>query len=289
MTKKFALALLLASFALLYYKVGADLIHDWSIDDNYSHGFLIVPVALYFAWERRKNFLETPPKPSGMGLAVVLASLGVLALGLVGFEFFLTRISILGVLAGTVLYLYGWAHLQLALFPIAFLLLMIPIPAIIFNQIAFPLQLLASRCGEMILMAAGVPVLREGNVITLANTSLEVAEACSGIRSLVSLLTLGIVYGYLVDSRVWMRTALAILTIPTAIMVNAIRVSGTGLAASFYGPEVAEGFFHSFSGWLMFLAAFAALFLAHRVLTRMFPLKKGLESSPEKAMAKETA
>jgi exosortase len=266
-----ALALLIASFALLYYKIGVDLVHNWSIDDNYSHGFLIIPIALYFAWERRKRFFETPAKPSNVGLAIVLASIGVLTVGLLGVEFFLSRLSILGVLAGTVLFLYGWAHLQILFFPIAFLILMIPIPAIVFNQIAFPLQLLASRFGEMILMVAGVPVLREGNVINLANTSLEVAEACSGIRSLVSLLTLGIVYGYLVDSRLWMRTTLALVTIPIAILVNAMRVSGTGLAASFYGPEVAEGFFHSFSGWLMFLAAFAALFVFQRMLLWVFP------------------
>jgi exosortase len=268
MNKKLAvaIALMVGSFFLLYYEVGVDLVEDWSVDENYSHGFLIIPIALFFVWERRRNLLEIPINPSNVGLIVVLVSLGVLTIGLLGFEFYLTRISILGVLMGSVLFLFGWAYLRVLFFPIAFLLLMIPIPAIIFNQIAFPMQLIASRFGEMILMAARVPVLREGNVICLANTTLEVAEACSGIRSLVSLLTLGIIYGYLVDSRIWMRTVLAITTIPIAILVNALRVAGTGLAASFYGPEAAEGFFHSFSGWLMFVAAFAAFFMLHRLV-----------------------
>jgi exosortase len=143
---------------------------------------------------------------------------------------------------------------------------MIPIPAIIFNQVAFPLQLLASRFGEMALSLFQIPVLREGNVIILANTSLEVAEACSGIRSLISLLTLGIVYGYFCDSRLWIRVTLGVITIPVGILANGIRVAGTGIAAHFYGSEVAEGFIHTFSGWLVFVLAFIIIFLLHRII-----------------------
>ena len=167
--------------------------------------------------------------------------MALLLAGILGSELFLTRISILGTIAGITLFLFGWNHLRILLLPIAFLLLMIPIPAIIFNQIAFPLQLLASRFGEMALMASQIPVLREGNVIHLANTSLEVAEACSGIRSLISLLTLGIVYGYFTDSRMWVRIALAVGTIPIAIAANGIRVAGTGIAAHFYGAGGGAG------------------------------------------------
>jgi exosortase len=148
---------------------------------------------------------------------------------------------------------------------------MIPIPAIIFNQIAFPLQLLASQAGEFGLNLAGVPVLREGNVMILAHTRLEVAEACSGIRSLISLLTLGIVFGYFTDSRVGVRLAIAGATIPIAIVTNALRVAGTGIAAHYWGPEAAQGFFHTFSGWLVFLVAFVLMFLATRLLLRVVP------------------
>jgi exosortase len=148
---------------------------------------------------------------------------------------------------------------------------MVPLPANNFNQIAFPLQLLASRVGEVTLAAANIPVLREGNVIVLANTSLEVAEACSGIRSLISLLTVGIVFGYLVDPRPAMRTVIALSTIPIDVLANGLRVAGTGVAAHYYGAAAAEGFFHTFSGWLVFVFAFALLFAVERVLRRLAP------------------
>jgi exosortase len=261
-----ALVLMAGCFAFLYRSVIGNLVHDWYIDDNYSHGFLIVPITFYFVWERRARLREAARKPSAWGLAIVLGSMTVLLAGILGSELFLTRISILGTIAGTIMFLYGWNHLRILLFPIAFLILMIPIPAIIFNQIAFPLQLLASRFGEGALLLAQIPVLREGNVIHLANTSLEVAEACSGIRSLVSLLTLGIVFGYFTDSRIWIRITLIVGTIPIAIAANGIRVAGTGIAAHYYGPEAAEGFFHSFSGWIIFVAAFIMLFILYRIV-----------------------
>jgi exosortase len=266
-----ALALIALGFAALYRDVLVKLVRDWSQDDNYSHGFLIVPIALYFAWERRDQLIAAPLKPSLIGLAVVILSVITLAAGALGAELFLTRISILGVIAGSILFVLGWTHLRILFLPVAFLLLMIPIPAIIFNQIAFPLQLLASRFGETTLWAMQIPVLREGNVITLANTQLEVAEACSGIRSLISLLTLGIVYGYFMHPSVWVRTLLALATIPVAILANGFRVAGTGIAAHYYGPEAAEGFFHTFSGWLVFLAAFAMLFVMHRLIAWWAP------------------
>jgi exosortase len=263
--------LLAVSFAFLYQHVITRLVNDWYNDENYSHGFLIVPIALYFVWERRKELKEALREPSAWGILVVLGSMASLLAGILGSELFLTRISILGTLAGIILFLYGWNHLKILLLPIAFLLLMIPIPAIIFNQIAFPLQLLASRFGEIALLACHIPVLREGNVINLANTSLEVAEACSGIRSLISLLTLGIVYGYFTDTRIWVRIVLVFGTIPIAIAANGIRVAGTGIAAHFYGPEAAQGFFHSFSGWIIFIAAFIMMFILYRMIAWIAP------------------
>jgi exosortase len=270
--------LLAGSFAFLYRDVITKLLHDWSIDDNYSHGFLIVPIALFFAWERRERFNAAVRRPSLLGLVLVIGSLGALAAGVLGSELFMTRISLLGVLAGVLWYLFGFAPLRIMIFPLAFLLLMIPIPAIIFNQIAFPLQLLASRFGETALVISGIPVLREGNVIQLANTSLEVAEACSGIRSLISLLTLGIVYGYFMDPRIWARVVLAFSAVPVAIIANGVRVAGTGIAAHYYGPEAAQGFFHTFSGWLVFLAAFVMLSLLHRIILMIAPRKRPASS-----------
>ena len=259
-------------FIFLFWQVGQNLIRDWTNDGNYSHGFLILPLALYFAWERRQKLAAAVPKPAtATGLVLLLGSLAVLVIGLLGAELFLTRISLIGVLAGSVLFVWGWPFLRILIFPIAFLLLMIPIPSIIFTQIAMPLQLLASRFGEWTLQTAGIPVLREGNVIILANTTLEVAEACSGIRSLVSLLTLGIIYGYFADSRVWVRLIIAGSTIPIAIFTNGARVAGTGLAAHYYGAQAAKGFFHDFSGWALFVVAFALMFIMMRLVARFFP------------------
>ena len=266
-----AIGLLVASFSLLYWPVLAKLVHDWATDDNYSHGFFIVPLAAFFAWERRKALAAMPPNPSWLGIVVIVGSIGLLLAGLLGAELFLSRISIVGVAAGCVLFLLGWRHFVRLAFPLAFLLLMIPIPAIIFNRIAFPLQLLASQAGEVALRAFNIPVLREGNVMTLANTSLEVAEACSGIRSLVSLLTLGIVYGYFFDRRNGFRVLLALSTVPVAIVTNALRVAGTGIAAHYYGASAAEGFFHEFSGLAVFAAALALLALIARLAHLLWP------------------
>lgn len=266
-----ALGIIALSLAALYWPVLAKLVSDWAHNEDYSHGFLVVPLAAYFLWERRHRLAEAARRPSALGLIVILGSLAVLVAGILGAELFLTRISLLGVLAGTILFLFGWTHLRIAAFPIAFLLLMIPLPAIVFNRIAFPLQLLASRVGESALRVCTIPVLREGNVIVLANTSLEVAEACSGIRSLISLLTLGIVYGYFADQRPLVRLLLALATIPIAIAANGVRVAGTGVAAHYYGPAAAQGFFHTFSGWMVFLVAFGMMLLVLRAIQRVVP------------------
>jgi exosortase len=265
--------LLLACFGYLYSHVLIKLVHDWDTDDNYSHGFLIIPIALYFVWERRAKLKETARNPNNWGILLVFLSMAMLLAGVLASELFVARISILGTIAGIILFLFGWNHLKILLLPTAFLLLMIPIPAIIFNQIAFPLQLLASRFGEAALLICQIPVLREGNVINLANTSLEVAEACSGIRSLISLLTLGIVFGYFADSRIWVRIILALGTIPISIAANGMRVAGTGIAAHFYGPAAAQGFFHSFAGWSIFIAAFIMMFVLYKLILWFAPVR----------------
>ena len=180
-----AIGLVLGALLLLYWQVIRSLVDAWSTDDNYSHGFFIVPLALYFAWERRAKILASPQQTSWVGLVVVAGSLFLLVAGLLGAELFLSRVSIIFTLAGAILFLFGWRTLRVLAFPLLFMLLMVPLPAIIFNKIAFPLQLLASHVGEYSVRALDIPILREGNVLILANAKLEVAEACSGIRSLV--------------------------------------------------------------------------------------------------------
>jgi exosortase len=270
--RKIAAILTVATgFVLLYRNVLVKLASDWWTDGNYSHGFFIIPIAAYLAWERREKFQAAAQRPSPVGLFVIVGSVMVLAAGVLGSELFLTRISILGTATGIVLFFFGWARLRVLVFPMAFLFLMIPLPAIIFNQIAFPLQLVASQFGEKALNVVDIPVLREGNVLVLANTTLEVAEACSGIRSLISLLTLGIVFGYFADSRGWVRTLIALSSVPVAIVANGARVAGTGIAAHFIGPAAAEGFFHEFSGWIIFIAAFGMMLAIQRAILLVAP------------------
>jgi len=184
----------------------------------------------------------------------------------VGAELFVTRVALVGSVAGIVLYLFGWRWLRALAFPIGLLTLMIPLPAIIFNRMTVPLQLIGSQFGVLGLSALGVPVLREGNLIHLSNTTLEVAEACSGIRSLVSLLTLAVIYGRLTDPSVTRRLILVLAAIPIAVIANGFRIAGTGVAAHRFGAAAAEGFFHSFSGWAVFIAATIMLLGVHRVV-----------------------
>lgn len=271
---------LVASGVLLaFWPVMTGLIGAWSTDDNYSHGFFIVPLAAYFAWERRAQFERAEVRPSLAGLAVVALSMVLLVAGMMGAEYFLSRIALIGTVAGSVLFLGGWARLRVLLFPLAFLLLMVPLPALVFNKIAFPLQLLASNVGEYSISAMEIPILREGNVLILANATLEVAEACSGIRSLVSLFTLGIVFGYFADRRVWVRSVIALSAIPVAIIANGLRVASAGVAAHNYGTEGVEGVFHDASGWVVFGIAFLMMLGIQRLLLHFAPARAA-QTSP---------
>jgi exosortase len=260
---------MLSSALVLYWPILRDLASDWYHDANYSHGFLIVPAVVWIIWRDRAALRRLPQRPTASGLFVVLTGLVVLFVGTLGAEWFLTRVSLLIVLVGMTMFLFGTGVTRRLAFPYGLLVLMIPLPAIVFNQIAFPLQLLASRLGVLMLRLGDIPVLREGNVIILSNTTLEVAEACSGIRSLVSLLTLGVLYGYVSGYGPLRRLFLASLTVPIAIAANAIRVAGAGVTASWYGPVAVEGFLHSFSGWLTFSSSLVMLLAIDRSVSLM--------------------
>lgn len=265
---------LFIAFLALYAGVLRDLVRHWTRDENYSHGFIIIPAALYLVWDRRERLKALPVQPSWSGAAIVAASLGVLMIGTAGIEFFLTRISMIGVLAGVIVCLLGWAWLRALAFPVALLLLMIPLPELIFNQVAFPLQLVASQFGVAVLRAGAVPVFREGNVIALASTTLEVAEACSGIRSLLSLMTVALLWGYVAEPRIVMRTLIALATIPVAVVTNGLRVAGTGFAAHYLGPAAATGFLHEFSGLMVFAASLLMVVAFERCLHLLGPSRR---------------
>ncbi len=207
----------------------------------------------------------------------MIVGLITLVVGVLGAELFLSRVSLLLVLAGMVVFFMGWRYFGAILFPLAFLILMIPVPAILFNQITFPLQVLASKVATAMLPLAGVPVLREGNIINLPAMPLEVAQACSGIRSLLSLTTLAIIYGYLMETRLWIRIVLALASVPIAVAANSFRIVGTGLLLQYWDPDRAEGFFHAFSGWLIFVLSLATLYALHRVLISAF---RGAKTAP---------
>lgn len=264
-----SLTVLVAGLGLLYADVLAGLARQWASDDNYSHGFVIAPLAAYFVWRRKSALAALAPRPARGGLLLVLAALTLFVAGTLGAELFLARVSLLGVLAGGVVWTWGWGHLRRLAFPFAFLLLMIPPPALVFNQVAFPLQLIAAGVGESTLMMTGIPVLREGNLLVLPTTTLEIAEACSGIRSLLSLLTLAVVMAYFAEAGRLSRGAIIAATIPIAVVANGSRVAGTGLVAHAWGREAAEGFFHTFSGWLLFLVAFGLLLAVRESAVRL--------------------
>jgi exosortase len=250
----------------LYSSILSSLFKQWWHDPNFSHGFFVPAFSLYVLWQDRSRLAGLLRKPSSWGLLIVVFGLCVLVVGVLGAELFLSRSSLLLLIAGLIVFFRGWAFFRAVLFPWAFLILMIPIPAIIFNQITFPLQLLASKVAAVLLPLAGVPVFREGNIITLPSMPLEVAEACSGIRSLLSLATLAIIYGYVMETRLSVRIVLALASVPIAVAANSLRIVGTGLLVQYWDPEKAEGFFHAFSGWLIFVVSLAMLFALHQIL-----------------------
>ena len=249
---------------------------QWYNDGDYSHGFLVPLLSGYLIWRKRSVLAKVPRHPSLSGMFVVLASLGMLFLGSLGAELFLSRFSLIGVICGLVVYFGGWALLWAMAFPIAFLLFAIPLPALIYNEIVFPLQLIASAFATRTLEILNIfPIMREGNVLVMPGMRLEVVEACSGIRSLMSLLALAAGYGYLAERSAVVRWLLFLAMVPLAIISNGTRVMITALMTHYIGPEAAEGFMHEFSGWVIFVVA-TVLFLALHSLTVYIRKKLGL-------------
>jgi exosortase len=259
-------ALICVLMAAVYYHVLAKLVNDWYEIPDFSHGFLVPIFAGYLVWVKREDLRKTRIAPTWSGIIVMALGLLVLLLGVYGAELFLSRVSIVVLLAGLTLGFGGWELLKQLRFPLLVLLLAIPIPFIVFNEITLPMQSLASQLASTLLPLFGVPVLREGNVIELPAMKLEVAEACSGIRSLMSLFTLSIFYGYFVEKSNLRRVFLALASIPIAIAANAVRILGTGLCVQYWDPDKALGFFHEFSGWVMFLVSLGCLYIVHRIM-----------------------
>jgi exosortase len=275
-----AIAILLI---VIYYRVAIKLVYDWYTIPDYSHGFLVPFFALFLLWDKRKTLRNTPIQQSWRGIPLVVFGIIVLILGVYGVDLFTARISFVFLLAGLIWTLFGSAMLRELRFPLLVLVLAIPFPTILFNQITFPLQLFASRIASDILPLLGVPVLLEGNVIQLPIMKLEVAEACSGIRSLMSLFTLAVFYGYFLERATSRRWILALAAIPIAVTANVFRIVGTGLCVQYWDPEKALGFFHEFSGWVMFVISLGCLYLVHRLMRLISPAKASPAKAPVKA------
>lgn len=291
-----------AALAFAYATVLGKLGRDWWTDQNYSHGLLIPFVIGYILWTSRRRFKQTEVRPSLFwgGGSVLLAILALWA-GTAGAELYTQRLSLVLMLGGIVVYFWGFRVLRLTLVPLLLLVLALPIPIIVFNKIAFPLQIFASRCAVWSMRLFEIPVLRQGNVIELLprgsfeTKKLEVVEACSGIRSLMTLVTLAVVFAYVTypqqggpdsGSRrgqwlqsfgAWRSAILMISAVPIAVLTNALRVSGTGVLAHYYGTGVADGFFHSFSGWAIYIAAALLMFAVAWSVDRFQPRKRAAE------------
>lgn len=283
--------LLVALLALLYWPILQKLVTDWWDDPNYSHGFLVPVFSGYLIWQRRAKLAALAPWGSwAAGLPVLLLGLGLLVLGEVGAERFLAASSLVVVVAGLVLLHLGPAVGRQLAFPLAYLGFAIPIPTIAFYAIAFPLQQLAATNAAWTLDLLGVPVLLDGNVIHLSQITLGVTEACSGVRSLVSMLALAVAWGAFTFGRAWATILLAASAVPITVIANAGRVVATGLIGQYAGIEYATGFFHTLSGWAIFMIAFAGLLGVHALLRLLPALReaRGREATPRAPAFRES-
>ncbi|HLK33814.1 MAG TPA: exosortase/archaeosortase family protein [Terriglobales bacterium] len=256
--------------ALLYAPIAIPMVRQCWQDPNYTYGLFVPAFSLFLLWEKRRELAALPLKPAWSGLVIVLLALAALVVGMASSEYFLPRLSFLFLIVGMVVFLAGWRYLAAIAFPLAFLVLMVP-SATLASELTFPLQIISSKIAALLLLLGGVPAVREGNVILLQAARLGVTEACSGIRFLFSLVTLAIIYGYLVDSRAGVRAVLALIAAPISIFANAGRIAVIGFIVQHWGIDRGEGALHVFSGWLVFLISLAALLAFQRLLVKFLP------------------
>ena len=268
-TAHLQVSILAAIVVILYYDILWHLVENWLQDSNYSHAFLVPLFAGYLVWERRQQWMTKQVSPEFIGIFPIFGAMVLLLVGTLGAELFLSRVSFVLLLGGLTLYFAGWPVCKTLFAPWLVLFLMVPLPVIVFNQIAFPLQTLASHLASSVLTIMHVPAVREGNVISLPSITLNVVEACSGIRSLMSLATLALMYGLVAERRNWIRILLVLFAIPAAVGANALRIVGAALLGEYAGPQYAEGFFHAFSGWLIFVLTMGLLVGLHAAGSRM--------------------
>ena len=263
------LAWFLGLLVLCYAPVLTRLVQQWNNDEDMGHGFFVPVIAAYIAWQKRGKLLGRQLKPNYLGLVLVVFAAVQMYIGTLGAELFLARTAIVEAIVGIVLVLGGTYALRVMAFPLVVLCFMVPLPAVIYNRITFPLQIFASQVAAFVVELLGTPVLRDGNVLELPSQRLNVVEACSGIRSLLSLTFLSLVYGYFFDNKSWMRIALFVATVPIAIIANAGRVTLTGVMSEI-NADLAHGTAHTASGWVIFMIALAIMVVVHQIINRVY-------------------
>lgn len=262
------LLLLLPLTVLMYYNIIPSMVEQWYNDPNYSHGFIVPLIAGYFLYERRDELLACDSAPAAFGLLIILFGLLQLCFGYLAFELYTMRSSFIVLLAGLILYFFGANVFRVMLLPVLYLFFMVPLPYIIYDAVAFPLKQFVAKYSVAALQFMGVVIIREGNVLILPETTLEVADACSGIRSLVSLLALAAAFALITQKSTLKRVIMILAAIPIAILTNGLRVVGTGILAQYWGSRAAEGFFHEFAGLAVFAVALVLLAGLGKLMSR---------------------
>jgi len=259
--------LALISFVFAYFPTWQSLVTFWAQSDDYSHGFFIIPIVLYILWSKRKILTELPKNSSYYGLAILLVSIFIYLLAFFAQIKTIESLTIISTLSGLILYLYGFRVLKEISFPLFFLLFMIPIPEQFYRSFTVPLQILVSTIAVNLSSFFGIPIFREGNIIHLPGHVLEVVRACSGIRSIVTLMTLSTIIAYLTLNSISLKISLIISSLPAAIIVNIFRVLLMIFGFYYYGLDLTQKPFHTIFGIVIFVFALVLIFLARKVLS----------------------
>ena len=268
---------------LIYFSTLKELLSQWSVEE-YSYCWLIPFVTFYVFWEKRGLLARLPSSPSWQGLIPLFAGIFLFWIGDLAGEYTAMYLSLWFVVIGLVWLHIGWQKMRSIAFPIMLSLAMFPPPAFIYARVTVWAKMISSQVGVFMLHIIGMSAFREGNIIDLGFTQLQVVDACSGLRFIVPLMLMSLLLAYWFKAHFWKRTALFILSIPLAIFMNSFRIALTGVLYGMMGAQAAEGFFHGFSGWLIFMAALPVFFTAMWILKKMPPNENGNKATPEVAI-----